>query len=128
MTKFNHSMISEFNRQKHRTDEQAKKKRGPKLFILYKVFRCILNSNIDKNFTRHNYAKFDDLSHDITVRLIWTTRSTHYVPCRWDWCIVRDLCFLMKGWALCFQDTSWASNPGSGSHSARWGSHRTMAT
>ena len=75
MTKPNHSSISELNRQKNRTDEQAKKKLA-KLIILYKVFRCISNSNIDKNFTKHNYAKFGDLSHDITVRLIWTTRSS----------------------------------------------------
>ena len=73
MTKPNHSSISELNRQKYRTG----KNRVPKLIILYKVFRCILNSNIDKNFTKHNYAKFGDLSHGITVRLIWTTRSPH---------------------------------------------------
>ena len=35
----------------------------------------ILKSNIDKNFTKHNYVKFGDLSHNITVCLIWTTRS-----------------------------------------------------
>ena len=78
MTKPNHSSIYELNRQKPQTEEQAKKNRVPKLIILYKVFRCILNSNIDKNFTKHNYAKFGDLSHGITVRLIWTTRSNHY--------------------------------------------------
>ena len=46
--------------------------------FFYNAFRCILKSNIDKNFTKHNYVKFGDLSHDITVCLIWTTRSPHY--------------------------------------------------
>ena len=62
-----HSSNSEWNRQKNTV---------PKLTILSNVFRCILNSNIDKNFAIHNHAKFDYLSHDITVRLLWTTRSS----------------------------------------------------
>ena len=44
----------------------------------YDTFQCILNSNIDKNFTKHNNSKFGDLSHNITVHLIWTKRSPHY--------------------------------------------------
>ena len=32
---------------------------------------CILNWNIDNNFTKHNYAKFGDLAHNISVRLIY---------------------------------------------------------
>ena len=38
----------------------------------------MLKSNIDNNFTEHNYVKVGDLSHDITVCLIWNTRSSHY--------------------------------------------------
>ena len=67
-----HSSNSEWNRQKNTV---------PKSTILSNVFRCILNSNIDKNFAIHNHAKFDYLSNDITVRLIWTTRSSHYKKC-----------------------------------------------
>ena len=52
------------------------KKTVPKSTILCNVFRYILNSNIDKNFTIHDHAKFGYLSHDIAVRLIWTTRSS----------------------------------------------------
>ena len=55
---------------KNKTECQNKK--------ICNAFRCILKSNIDKNFTKHDYVKFGDRSHDITVCLIWTTRSPHY--------------------------------------------------
>ena len=51
----------------------------PNTIILCNVFRYISNSNIDNNFTIHNHAKFGYLSRDIMVRLIWTTRSSHYI-------------------------------------------------
>ena len=49
------------------------------IYLSYvRFFLCNLNSNIDNNFMILNYAKFGYLSHDITVRIIWTTRSPHY--------------------------------------------------
>ena len=59
---------------------KRQKKQSAKInfFIITLVNVGTLNSNIDDNFTKHNHARFGDLSHDITVRLIWTTRSSHY--------------------------------------------------
>ena len=56
-------------------ERKRQKKQSAKIIIFYNAFRCILNSNIDKNFTKHNNSKFGDLSHDITVCIILTTRS-----------------------------------------------------
>ena len=62
----------------------------PNIIILFKVFsmdkkklnvylKNYINSNIDNDFTINNYAKFGYPSQDITVRFIWTTRSSHYI-------------------------------------------------
>ena len=66
----NDSLTSERKRQK-KTQCQMQ-------LFFYNAFRCISNSNIDKNFSNHNNSKLGGLSHDVTVCLIWNTRSPHY--------------------------------------------------
>ena len=56
-------------------ERNRQKNQSAKINFFYNPFRCILNSNIDKDFTKHKNSKFGDLSHDITVRPILTTRS-----------------------------------------------------
>ena len=46
---------------------KGKNKTSANIIFFYNAFRCILKSNINKNFTMHNYVKFGDMSHDITV-------------------------------------------------------------
>ena len=69
------------NSQNYRSNwkrERQKQNGVPQSNFFHNAFRCILKYNIDKNFTKHNYVRFGDLSHGITVCLILTTRSPHY--------------------------------------------------
>ena len=79
MKKFSRNIIVRTNKNDSSNPERKRqKKQSANINFFYNTFQCILNSNIDKNFTKHNNSKFGDFSHDITFRPIWTTRSPPY--------------------------------------------------